>query len=166
MPIRNNRDIDRILDEFFSSVSDQDLKQMEDLIKSLDIGGPTVKEYFKRVFFLEKLRQMISSGKLEQTTDMDFLREGFQGKKLLDNENAYLGLLSVTKPINHPKKEVKEGIRIYRIEKGSGSFQIFHRNGKMELIDVTEEDVIFILAGDSYSYSMTEESRMFEVNLY
>lgn len=145
MPIRNNRDIDRILDEFFSSVSDKDLEQMEDLIKSLDIGGPTVKEYFKRVFFLEKLRQMISSGKLEQTTD--------------------LGLLSVTKPINHPKKEVKEGIRIYRIEKGSGSFQIFHRNGKMELIDVTEEDVIFILAGDSYSYSMTEESRMFEVNL-
>lgn len=166
MKFYSDEEVDRLLDEFFSKISDAQLKEIEKQISSMNIGGPTVEKYFlvlKNIHSFNK--KSIHSGKLLQDESMDFFRNGFQGRKLVDNQFLGFNLVSVTNPIDHPKKEVKEGIRIYRIEQGSGVFEIFFQNGESEKIDVKTEDVVFILAGDVYSYSMTPDSRMFEVNI-
>ncbi len=166
MKFNSDEEIDRLLDEFFSNISVDQLKEIEKKISAMNIGGPTVEKYFlvlKNIHSLNK--RSVYSGKLEQNETMDFFRNGFRARKLVDNQFLGFNLVSVTNPIDHPKKEVKEGIRIYRVEQGSGVFEIFFQNGKYEKLNVTSEDVVFIVRGDSYSYSMTPDSRMFEVNI-
>lgn len=153
-------------EEFFNMVTKEELQQSAEEIDKMELGGPSVEEYFSK--FPKKFLELIKSGKIEKTEEMAFSREGFiGGYKLIDHPNLNFNLIEVVEATKHPLKKVEEGIRVYRIEWGTGTFTIIHEDTSSDQIEVGTGDTILIKAGDSYRYKkgLGNKLDLFEINI-
>lgn len=103
----------------------------------------------------------LKSGKIQFGIEMTFNRDGYHGLKILETDNFSLLFVDA---IEHPVKKVEKGIRIYRVEGGSGIFTIIREDQTFDVYEVSYGDIVLIKTGDSYSYK--GELKLFEVNIF
>ena len=75
-----------------------------------------------------------------------------------ENNGSGIGVVEVNIDGVHPEKEVDIAVRIYRIEDGSGNFNIDNVSNAAEI-----GDVFVVQKGHSYSYS--GKMKLFEINI-
>lgn len=101
------------------------------------------------------------SGKIQFGVEMTFTRDGYHGLKILETDNFNLLFIDA---IEHPVKKVEKGVRIYRVEDGSGVFTIIREDQTFDVYEVSSGDIVLIKSGDSYSYK--GELKLFEINIF
>lgn len=155
-----------IIKSHFKNISDEKLAEFTEIAKKYSDVGLTVQEYFSDLsgnYPISNLSKL-TSGKICPTVDMVFSRERFHGIKVIDSPDLNFNLIEVVEATKHPLKQVKEGIRVYRVEAGNGSFTIIRQDSSFEQIEVGSGDTILIKAGDCYKYK-GRQLKLFEVNI-
>ena len=88
-----------------------------------------------------------------------FDREGFSGDVyMVDKEPTDFGALRVTAHGHHKRKKVTDGIRVYFVIDGHGTFTIDDTT-----YDVYKDDLYVIKPGSEYEYEGT--MNLFEINI-
>lgn len=99
------------------------------------------------------------SGKISRKVATRFDQDGFYGLEYFSEKNGSgIGVVEVNIDGVHPEKKVDIAVRIYRIEDGSGNFNIDNVSYTAEIGDV-------FVVQKSYTYSYSGKMKLFEINI-